>query len=93
MTGVLVWPTVIALMLHVPTWAGIFLCGLTGLSFLLFLISYIYLITTDREALRRERYSVKELSGRQLAQLKDAGQDPARVPQPQIGLGTQPLKR
>jgi hypothetical protein len=63
MTGVLVWPTVIALMLHVPTWAGIFLCSLTGLSFLFYLVSYAYLMLYDREALRREQLRVK---GRQV---------------------------
>jgi hypothetical protein len=61
MTGVLVWATVIALIFRVPTWAGIFLCLLTGLSFLLYLGSYIFLMATDREALRTERYSVKRL--------------------------------
>lgn len=61
MTGVLVWATVIALFLRVPAWAGIFLCLLTGLSFLLYLGSYIFLMATDREALRAERYSVKRL--------------------------------
>jgi cobalamin biosynthesis protein CobD/CbiB len=81
MTGVLVWATVIALMFDVPVWAGIFLCSMTGLSFLLFLVSYIYLMVTDRDALRRERYSVKELPGR----------DPASLPQPQLGLATQSL--
>src|SRR5262245_39531814 len=63
MTGVLVWPTVIALMLHVPTWAGVFLCSLTGLSFLFYLVSYTYLVLYDRDALRRERIRVK---GRQV---------------------------
>ena len=61
MTGVLVWATVIAFLFQVPTWAGIFLCILTGLSFLLYLGSYIFLMATDREALRAERYSVKLL--------------------------------
>ncbi len=61
MTGVLVWATVIAFLFRVPTWAGIFLCSLTGLSFLLYLGSYIFLMATDREALRAERYSVKLL--------------------------------
>jgi len=61
MTGVLVWATVIAFLFHVPTWAGIFLCLLTGLSFLLYLGSYIFLMATDREALRAERYSIKRL--------------------------------
>src|SRR6266850_6478781 len=89
MTGVLVWATVIAFLFHVPVWAGIFLCSLTGLSFLLYLVSYIYLMATDRDALRRERYSVKELPGRELVLPKDAGQDPASGQQ--LGLATQPL--
>ena len=65
MTGVLVWATVIAFLFHVPTWGGIFLCLLTGLSFLLYLGSYIFLMATDREALRAERYSVKRLPSSQ----------------------------
>ena len=65
MTGVLVWATVIAFLFQVPTWAGIFLCLLTGLSFLLYLGSYIFLMATDREALRAERYAVKRLPSRQ----------------------------
>ena len=51
MTGVLVWATAIGLFLKIPTWAGIFLCTLTGLSFLLYLASYIFFLATDREAL------------------------------------------
>jgi hypothetical protein len=72
MTGILVWATVIGFLFHVPGWAGIFLCSLTGLSFLLYLVSYIYLMATDRDALRRERYSLKELHGRELVLDKDA---------------------
>jgi hypothetical protein len=91
MTGVLVWATVIAFLFHVPVWAGIFLCSLTGLSFLLYLVSYIYLMATDRDALRRERYSVVELPERQLARLKEASQDSARRQPPPVGLATQPF--
>ena len=65
MTGVLVWATVIAFLFHVPTWAGIFLCLLTGLSFFLYLGSYIFLMATDREALRAEQYSIKRLPSSQ----------------------------
>ena len=65
MTGVLVWATVIGLFFRIPTWAGIFLCLLTGLSFLLYLGSYIFLMATDRESLRAERYSVKRLPSSQ----------------------------
>jgi len=67
MTGVLVWATVIAFFFRVPTWVGIFLCLLTGLSFLLYLGSYIFLMATDREALRAERYSVRRLPSSQLS--------------------------
>ena len=59
MTGVLVWATVVGLFLRIPAWAGIFLCVLTGFSFLLYIGSYIYLMATDRESLRAERYSMK----------------------------------
>jgi hypothetical protein len=61
MTGVLVWATVIAFIFRVPTWEAIFLCFLTGLSFLFYLGSYLFLMATDRESLRAERYSVKRL--------------------------------
>jgi len=67
MTGVLVWATVIASFLRVPTWVDIFLCLLTGLSFLLYLGSYIFLMVTDREALRAERYAVKRLQPSRLS--------------------------
>jgi len=69
MTGVLTWAAVIALFLQVPTWAGVFLCILTGLSFLLYLGSYIFLMATDREALRAERYSEKRLPPSQRSEL------------------------
>ena len=56
MTSVLVWAMVVALILRVPTWASVFLCTITGISFLVFLVGYIYLFTSDREALRAERW-------------------------------------
>ncbi len=56
MTGVLVWATVVALFLRVPTWAGVFLCTATGISFLVFLLGYLYLFMNDRDALRAERW-------------------------------------
>ena len=56
MTGVLVWATVVGLVLQVPTWAAVFLCCLTGISFLFYLVSYIYLMVVDRDTLRSERY-------------------------------------
>jgi len=58
MTSVLVWATVVALFLHVPTWAEIFLCVMTGLSFLSFLIPYIGLMIYNREILLREQVHV-----------------------------------
>ena len=76
MTSVLVWATVVALFLRVPSWAGVFLCTLTGASFLWFLIAYVYLFATDREALRAERYRARpvgttshDVTGRQTREL------------------------
>jgi len=56
MTSVLVWATVVALIVRVPTWASVFLCTITGISFLVFLVGYIYLFTSEREVLRAERW-------------------------------------
>jgi hypothetical protein len=76
MTSVLVWATVVALFLRVPSWAGVFLCTLTGASFVLFLVGYVYLFATDREALRAERYRARpvgttsqDVPGRQTREL------------------------
>jgi len=55
MTSVLVWASVVGIFLNVPLWAGIFLCSLTGLSFLSFLVPYTYLMIQDRETLRRDK--------------------------------------
>jgi hypothetical protein len=63
MTSVLVWATVVALILRVPTWASVFLCALTGTSFTFYLVSYIYLMARDREVLRAERYRVRADAG------------------------------
>ena len=92
MTGVLVWATVIAFLFHVPLWGGIFLCSLTGLSFLLYMVSYIYLLATDQEALRLEKYSVKKLPRGQMVLLKAMDQDRANASQPQVGFATQPFR-
>ena len=56
MTSVLVWATVVALILRVPNWASVFLCTVTGVSFLVFVVGYVYLFANDREALRAERW-------------------------------------
>ena|SRR5436190_347153 len=71
MTSVLVWATVIGLFLRVPLWGSIFLCVLTSTSFLFYLISYAYLMATDREALRAERY--RERSGRKTPGIDEGG--------------------
>ena len=62
MTGVLVWATVVGLFLRVPTWGGVFLCCMTGISFLFYLVSYIYLMVADPGALRSERYREPRVS-------------------------------
>ena len=56
MTSVLAWATVVAVIGRVPTWASVFLCSVTSISFFVFLVSYIYLFTSDRDALRAERW-------------------------------------
>jgi len=56
MTSMLVWATVVALILRVPTWAAVFLCIVTAISCLSFLVGYIYLFVNDPEMLRAERY-------------------------------------
>ena len=53
----LVWATVFALILRVPTWSSVFLCVLTGASSLHYLVSYIYLMASDRKVLLTERYT------------------------------------
>ena len=66
MTSVLAWATVVATFLNVPTWVAIFLCSLTGLSFLSYLVPYIYLMINDRDTLRREKFHLKGPSAKQL---------------------------
>ena len=55
MTTVLVWALVVAVIVHAPAWAGVFLASLTGASFLAFLVGYVYLFVRDRESLRTGR--------------------------------------
>jgi hypothetical protein len=83
MTGVLVWATTIGLFLRIPTWAGIFLCTLTGLSFLLYLASYIFFLSNDRAALserhltRGARSQPSELQGQNYELLEGNSTMPA----------------
>lgn len=56
MTSVLAWASVVALVARVSKWPSVFLCALTGISFLIFLGGYLYLFINDREALRAERW-------------------------------------
>jgi hypothetical protein len=62
MTSVLVWATVVGLLFRVPTWGGVFLCCMTGVSFLFYLVSYIYLMVADPDTLRSERYREPRVS-------------------------------
>jgi len=93
MTSVLAWATVIALLFRVPTWAGIFLCSLTGLSFLSYLVPYIHLMIHDRDALRREQFHVKGRSSTQLESV-DPGNERLLVDAGELlERETQPLER
>jgi hypothetical protein len=49
-----------------PSSSSVFLCASTGISFLPFLVAYIYLFATDREMLRAERYRGRKFGGRAL---------------------------
>lgn len=73
MTSVLAWATVVGLILRIPDWAGIFLCAITGLSFLSYLIPYLYLLVNDRESLRQDRLF---LDSSITTQKNDAASDP-----------------
>ena len=73
MTSVLAWATVVGLFLRIPDWAGIFLCAITGLSFLSYLIPYLYLLVNDRESLRQDRLF---LDSSIITQKDDAASDP-----------------
>lgn len=84
MTSVLVWATIVALILRVPTWAGIFLCTLTGVSFLWFLVCYVYLFVSDREVLRAERWRGRPVpTSSHAALLQRPSDDPQRYLAPQ----------
>jgi hypothetical protein len=63
MTSVLVWATVVGLIGRIPTWASVFLCVVTAISFLWFLVTYIYLFVSDPEKLRAERYRGRKRPG------------------------------
>ena len=93
MTSVIAWATVIALFLHVPTWAGIFLCILTALSFLSFLVPYTYLMIYDREALRRECFSPNEPSTKQLAAADPPIESLLAGDREMVAINMQPLDR
>ena len=93
MTSVLAWATMIGLFLHVPTWSGIFLCSLTGLSFLSFLVPYIYLMINDRDALRGERFHVKGPSAKQLRSVETANEKLIADHGKPVAIETQPLER
>jgi hypothetical protein len=45
-----------------PVWLLIVLCVFSGVSVLLYLGSFVYLLGTDRDALRSERYSLQKLA-------------------------------
>jgi len=90
MTSVLVWATVIGLIGRVATWASVFLCVVTGISFLWFLVTYIYLFVNDRDMLRAERYrgpkrrrSAREVGSEQKEQKRELSQNPQAFLEPE----------
>lgn len=93
MTTVLVWALVVAVIVRAPAWASVFLVGLTGASFLAFLVGYIYLFVRDRESLRtdhgrRAALAAKPDAGRRGAAAVGGGAplelgEPAVIPIPE----------
>src|SRR5687768_14492835 len=51
-----------AFALETPNWLGVSLAVATGVSVTLYLFAYVYLLRTDRDALRSERYSLTKLA-------------------------------
>lgn len=62
MTSLLASATLAAFYLNTPSWVGILFAVSTGLSVLLYLVAYIYLMVRDRDALRSEKYSLQKLA-------------------------------
>jgi len=61
MTVSLTWATIVAVLASSSNWPIVFFSVLTTMSFLSYLGSFVYLMTTDRESLKAESYSVKTL--------------------------------
>lgn len=61
MTAILTPATVATAIIEAPEWMRIFFCAATGFSVLLYLVTYVYLLVNDRNALRSEKYLLEKV--------------------------------
>ena len=61
-SGTLLSAFLIALFLKVSLWPLVFLAVLSGINFLTFLFSYLFLLFNDRDALRSERFTLSKMA-------------------------------
>ncbi|MXO72252.1 hypothetical protein [Alteraurantiacibacter buctensis] len=66
---VLIWPILILLLIFIsatyakaPGWALVAIAAFAGLFLAIYAISFIYLLFTDRDALRSEKYSLHKMA-------------------------------
>ncbi len=59
---ILVSSTLSAFRLKAPGWVGYMFGSFTGLTMLLYLVSYLYCLFTDKDALRSETYSIQKMA-------------------------------
>lgn len=66
---VLIWPILILLLIFIsatyanaPSWALIAIAAFAGIFLVIYAVSFIYLLFTDRDALRSEKYSLPKMA-------------------------------
>jgi len=64
-----------------------------SISFLSYLVPYIYLMIHDRDALRRERFHVKGPSAKQLGSVDTSSEKLIADPGGLVAIETQPLEK
>lgn len=60
--AILVSASISSFSFKAPLWLGIMFSFFCGLAMLLYLCSYLYLMVTDKDALRSETYSIQKLA-------------------------------
>ena len=66
---VLLWPILILTLIfisglyaHAPNWALIGVAGFAGLFMVIYAIAFVFLLITDRDSLRSEKYSLHKMA-------------------------------